>query len=302
MSINPQLSALPLNSLVIALAEMNNSTDIALAAAEMALGWPTATRNLDLCFGNCQVEAQLSGDLLKPIIVGRGIARLQGGTLPLTVVSTEQVEQAWAASDLLGANSVENAYAFGSVFQVAYQLSSDSGPIQYTGLLVNLVRGGNSQSGTPLLITRDCGLSAAQDISNQGSLPTPLVPWTGDEIEGTTFAIEILRFVLDIDSYVESNLSQTALTVHMTDLRRPRGWGGFASEEMAGTLVGPLCQVYNALTAEYTAADTSLYNLLTEWVSLSCWTPNFLTFWSGNMAYMGSALQAYLLNRLDIVL
>jgi hypothetical protein len=300
MSTEPYKSAWIFDRLVQAMNEFVDIKDRSFATQELAIGSPLAVRPVDLCFGLAEVEPQQTSNKHAPIVMGLGVGRI-GGTSASTVISAMAIEQGYSADTLMNISSASNCYAFGSVFLTSSQPSMGSYPLALS-LKAALLCGGVNQSGTPLLIQRSIDTPTAVDLFASGKLGVPLVPWTGSENTGTRSAIEIGRFVLDIDTYAQNNAGGTSISTEYIDLRRLRGWLGFPDDVLASTLTPTLISTVLKFSSDSSSLSSQVYNVISEWSTLSSWTPSFISYWTTNAQYMRPTLKAYLYSALGISL
>lgn len=273
---NPK-TALIFDALVRGLDLFPNLSDIALAQAEFAMGVPLASRALDLAWGFAPITPQLLADARSELCVSRGLARGVGVLIP--DVSTET---AFSPSSGLGSTAVQGAYAFGSL----YLVSGASLTVQ------SALASGTGNSAPPILMNRDYDVQAAVGLSRAGTAPLAAPP------AGTV--LEIARFVLDIDSYVGAADPRNRVTTHYIDLRRPRGWGGFAEELFAASLVPPLVQFSQTAQEQSALAVQATTYAVAAWVGLKGWSPNFTAFWQASPTPLPTRLHQYLHDKLGI--
>lgn len=273
---DPQIAVI-LDRLVGSLSVLAVAPDASLAAEEFALGQPLASRPLDLCFG-CAAITPSTYVAPGTLSLSRGLAR-QSASLQAVAAS------AFSVGGLLGSVQVLNAYAFGSVFLVPSGFGAPT-------VQAVLTAGGTGGVGLPLLLSQDVTQDTAFGWLRDGSLPGALPPASG--------SVELMRLLAVVDKFDPAAPNAARIAVRTLDLRRPRGWGGYADETMAEYLV-PALVLYNDLAgATHTAASQMVITLVSTWVNLPDWAPSFLEYWRANPSLMPARLKAYLWSSLGI--
>lgn len=254
-----------------------SAPDVALAAQEFALGMPSSTRPLDLCWG------------FAPLGIGYGPARVMTGAGVVRDTSIHQFLSAPSIADpasLLGTSRVQDAYAFGSVFlSLQYYQAGFAPSISLPVALVG--------PGSPILMSRTHDLNTAMTWLRGGHIPPTPVP-SGAQIE-------LWRFVLDIEVYTPDTPANSVVSVSTVDVRRPRGWGGYAKETMSSILVPAAINFQASEGQDVTAAQAALLTLVQQWVSLKGWQPNFIDYWRSSPLALPERLHAYLAQSLGII-
>ena len=288
----PNKSAWILDRAVDAMGELNAAVDLCLAAEEAALGQPLASRSLDLCVGLGLIEPRKTANKRAPLVVGRGAVRIGGGN-PVSLISSTDGEFAITLESLLGTGPYYDAFAFGSLFAVSYVPTAGSRTYAIRSFLLE------GATDLPLMIQRTISAEDALKMHVAGSMGTPEPEWAGGDTD--LRSVELARFVLDIESYVNGRPDKTSFKVHSRDLRKPRGWGGYADDILSSTVLPAIIASKSALETSQAKVETAMYNVVSEWVDLSCWTPNFEAYWgeSENEVFMRPALRAYLADEFD---
>jgi len=273
-----------LDAIVRSLSLATETQDVLLAAEEFALGIPLATRTLDLCWGYAPIEGELAANSNKELVISQGLTRRSG---TLATVQNTETGFAVASATYLGSDKLQNVYAYGSVFLV------DASP--KPTIEVKLLRGGTGGTGSPILSARDYDITAAIQMVYREDIPTITPP------AGTV--LEIVRFVLDITYYNGGPSPQNKVKMYLIDSRKPRGWGGYAEENMGLHITPALILNYRSTKETTDEAKNHVKNIVSEWVNLPSWEPNFLEFWkkSGSNK-MPVRLEQFLLDELDITL
>lgn len=291
MASSPEKSATILGRLIDSMAHLEDAVDASKAVGETALGVDLEWRDIQLCFGLAPIEPQ-TASALNGVVVGLGAVRIASILRPQLLFNEYPYQRAFPYADFLGDSVIERAYAYASVCLVHYYV--DDEPV--TALQVLAMRGGDDLTGDNIFVTHDLSLEEAIELARAGGL-SPVQP----TVPGTDFSfVELFRVVLDIKSYDPALPALCEITQHTVDLRRPRGFAGYADELMAQTLVTPVIGQSEAQASRYADARSSLYNLVSEWVALNCWSPDFVTFWTTHSDEMPNSLRLYLLEELSI--
>jgi hypothetical protein len=194
----------------------------------------------------------------------------------------------------LGNKSLSNVYVFGATYAVAYKISGT----QYLAINALPFKGGATNEGSPLLMARTISVDEALKLVNSSYMTSFKITDPGDEVE----YIELQRFVISVDSYNPNTLSLTEAKVYFEDKRIPRGWGGFAEEISSAYFNASTISNWRTQSTAAAQASLSLYNLVTAWVDLTVWSPDFVTYWTTYIDDMPVRLKEYLLNDLNIIL
>lgn len=290
----PLLSADIVNATVIAVDKFLSAEDRALSSAEMAIGTSLASRSLECSFGACWVEPASTSNALKPVVVGTGLFRKYGESQPTHKYENSPYEIAFDYDVFLGARPLNDVYVFGATYATAYKISSTP------NLAINALpfKGGATNEGSPLLMSRTISISEALDLVNSEYMSTFTITDPGDEVE----YLELQRFVISVDNYIPGSASLTEAKVYFTDKRSPRAWGGFADEISAAYLNPSSISNWRSQVDVANQATLSLYNFVSAWVDLTAWTPDFASYWTTYNSNMPSRLKQYLLDELNIIL
>jgi hypothetical protein len=263
------------------------SVDRSYALEEFAMGVNLTVRDLDICWGYSYIEPELSANYDKEMTVSIGVTR-QSGDLN-NVPTNEEGLSLSALLDDGGAEALQNVYAFGSVF-----LQANTAPA-VPSVVPLLLRGGTTGEGTRLLMSRDLTVAEALDALKNGDIP-PVTPPAG-----TT--LEIYRFLLDITYFDSMNSYKNRINTYVIDVRKPRGWGGYAEENMGSVLIPSSIANYNNVNSSVEDAEDAVKEIVQTWVELPSWEPDFLHFWQKSGSnIMPERLERYLDEILGIVL
>ena len=285
MSAPLPITAQSLNAIIQYADLLNDYQDAAMANAEMALGAPLETRALDLCIGFAPAGPLLIANALQDITVGPGLAR-RGGAL----LSGVMTETGLAVRSLLGSYSLANCYAFGSVF-----LSSDNPNVSVAPYTQVVMAGPSSY---PFLISNNIDMDTAKTMFEMDRIPMPVAPTSPSGV----VTMEIFRFVVNIVFFDPSNPQNDLVTIEAIDLRKMRGFGGFADEAMAVALV-PAAISDQRNSAKYVQLiNKEISNIVKAWVFTSSWNPNFIQYWQAHLDLMPARLRSYLFTEFGVSL
>lgn len=264
------------------------SEDISLSLEEFAMGVNLSVRDFDLCWGYATIEPQLAANYDKEATVGIGVSRQDGDLL--NVPANESGFSLSALLDVGGAEPLQNVYAVGSIY-----LKTNTAPA-VPSIVPLLLRGGANGTGNRILINKDIDIDTIIDAFRNGDFPV-IAPPTGGSI------LEIYRFVLDITYYDSSESYKNRIQTHLIDLRKPRGWGGYAEENMGVLLIPAAINNYNNVSNGVIESEKAVKDIVETWVYFTTWEPDFLNFWkkSGSNV-MPSRLEQYLNEKLGITL
>jgi len=263
-----------------------SSLDISLSLEEFAIGVNLSVRNLDLCWGYAAIEPQRDINYDKEAVISLGVSKQNGYLLNVPIY-----EEGLSLSSLLGSGEpLQNVYAFGSIY-----LQTNISPAS-PSVVPLLLRGGSGGTGTRLLMSKDIEVDTVIDAFKSGDFPIVAPPMSGS-------VLEIYRFVMDI-AYYDTNASyKNRIQTHLIDMRKPRGWGGYAEENMGVILIPAAIANYNNVTIGVEDSENAVKDVVETWVQLTTWEPDFLQFWkkSGSNVMPGR-LERYLYEVLGITL
>lgn len=256
-----------------------SSLDKSYSLEEFAMGIHLEVRDMDVCWGYSFIEPQLAANYDKEATLSIGVSKQDG-----SLNNTPADEFGLSLSDLLdvgGAEPLQNVYAFGSIFLQA------NTPPATPSVVPLLLRGGSNGTGTRLLVNKDFDIETAVSAMANGDV-APVTPPAGT-------VLELFRFVMDITYFDSSASYKNRIQTHMIDLRKPRGWGGYAEENMGVILIPAAINNYNSVTAGVDMSENAVKDIVETWVQLPTWEPDFLQFWqkSGSNV-MPERLERYL--------
>lgn len=250
------------------------ATDISLSVAEFAVGFPTQNRDFDVCFGFNLKSSADTENINKDIVIGQGVYRLNGDEDFLNFQDSETLFDVKTLMTTLP--PISDTYLFGVVYLRCVKAT------------------GNLSFGFEL--TKPNGvvpLSMLRDISE-----SDIVNWVKNNTVDITLAVEagiskteLYKFVVSIDNYTGvTNSKIDRLKVIVVDQRKPRGWAGFAQEDMS--LMIPYVLRYKDNIGSLTI-DAELKIVINSWLDLN-WARSFVDFW--NNAYPTYVLPQTLYN------
>lgn len=305
MSETPETTASIFNSLILNYDQLINAKDYYLSLQEFAIGQPTTARPTDLCWGyanskpdSYNLSAFLSSPTLSEIesVIGQGICRVTNNdvTKKLTVVNTSFVP-VYITSSLLdiSENKYKDVYAFANIYltQNGTDLGSDLPLCQVS---LEILRG--QTGGSPLLMTKDLDLSTVLNMIYSDEIPDAEKPQED--------SLNIFNVLIDIHYLDPDNPALKNVDLYFIDKRLPRGWGGFADEDMSVYLTTFLTSKYLDYLDLIETIEVSIYNVIRNWINMRIWTPNFIDFWNDpeNSGKMPDRLKEYLNKKFSIII
>lgn len=265
-----------------------SSEDVSLSLEEFAMGINLSVRNLDLCWGYAAVEPQLAANYDKETVISIGVAK-QSGSL-LNIPTNESGLSLSALLDVGGAEPLQNVYAIGSIY-----LGSNTYPTT-PSVVPLLLRGGSGGTGNRILMSKDVDIDTIIDSVRNGDFPT-VTPPVHDSV------LEIYRFVMDITYYDSSESYKNRIQTYLIDFRKPRGWGGYAEENMGVVLIPAAISNYENVSNSVDESENAVKDIVETWVHFTTWEPDFLNFWKKSGSnIMPARLERYLNEKLGITL
>jgi len=133
-------------------------------------------------------------------------------------------------------------------------------------------------TGSMLLISRNYDVNTALKLQNKNMIGNVVIPPT---IEGATEIVnlELMKFVVDINYYNPENASLNDYRIYVNDNRLPRGWAGYADENMASILTPTLITYYMSNLNQTSNINNAIKDLINTWASSPSWNPDFITYW-----------------------
>lgn len=282
-------SAYMMDLLVKRINEYKDVLDYNVALKEYAISTLSETRNLSLGYGCANIEQTLSANLNKTLVIGKGYVSGNNGT-NYSVVNTTELGLDLFAQLNNGANYY-NCYAFGNVYLTSYLDT-----VRVFNISSNLSRGGTSNTGDPLLISKDISLNDALNL-HVPSAPTPTN--TGPYTE--FYNIPLFKFILDIDEYNGDILTST-YKVYIKDIRKQRGVFGFSEEDLAFKITPSIIRAESLTLEQYNKLYEDIKNIVREWVLLPDWNPTFSQYWQTSTYALPDDLRNFIINDLNMVI
>jgi len=259
-----------LDKLIVDLNIIESTDNMALAHEEFALGYPVQNRPLDLCFGHAPTTPR---ETYAPLVVGLGLIRCND-SVPTTVIPSGPDQSEFLFDPLANLSiPVQDCYAFGSIFVQTYIYSN----ILYKNIIMGMVES-SLGTGSMLLISRNYDVNTALKLQNKNMIGNVVIPPT---IEGATEIVnlELMKFVVDINYYNPENASLNDYRIYVNDNRLPRGWAGYADENMASILTPTLITYYMSNLNQTSNINNAIKDLINTWASSPSWNPDFITYW-----------------------
>lgn len=282
---NPNM-AYSLNNIIVQYNAIINAADIMVATEEFALGAPNAVRPLDIAFGYNPGNSQKSTNDFE---ISLGLVRLQypnNNVLQVINNTTGQSNNSLLLSNIIvndiynsyNNNSIniniQNMYCYGSVY--ISRISDGLGGYTVTTHITTAKNGDMdvSPNNLPMLLTKDYNINDMLNIvKNEEKL-------TGTYSTSWNNPIEIIRWVIDITQITNDiNSPINNYKTYFIDMRKIRGWGGWAEENMAINLLSPIIYYNNGYSNNISIIQQSVQDLIANWISLN-WMPDFVTYWN----------------------
>ena len=108
---------------------------------------------------------------------------------------------------------------------------------------------------------------------------------------------------MDITYYDTSESYKNRIQTHLIDMRKPRGWGGYAEENMGVILTPATISNYHSVFDGVEYSENAVQDIIETWVQFTTWEPDFLQYWrKSGSNIMPSRLEKYLNDVLGITL
>jgi hypothetical protein len=256
-------TAIILDNIVAQLNNITKCEDISLAISEFAMGYPTAVRNLDICFGFNQILNGYS------ITISNGTYRFDTAVHELSIIS-ELVDN---IDEKLGSIKLSNVYVCGNIR--AYIDINDNNLLKFD---VGLFRGGTGIETEP---DPDEILFIGRDI-DEDTIVNMVLDDTIVVVPKTDY-LELYRFILSVNRYNVEDARFNDYKIIMIDMRKPRGWGGYAEEALAINMIPALLeQKDNIKTILTDNVEVAIKNMVDIWMKMA-WSGGFDAYWNGNL-------------------
>ena len=299
-----------INNLVISLDILQDVVDQSKANKEYALGKPDITRPIDLAYGLAQTETTDPNKIDKIFTFGKGLEKSDTESIPQQITTPALVNNEISlsifpsdpATDIIQRQQVSgeyevlsNCYAFGKVFLESYESGGDT----FSSISASTLKGAN---GFTRIISKDITIDEAKlmFLRNTFGDIEPLSNYSLEEY-GTYKYIDIYDFILEID-YYDGTYQNSRVYLHMIDNRKIRGFFSFPYEQIAIFLTPLLIKNETNITKRYSTIRKEILNIINEWIRLTNWSPNFITYWRNNSTMMPNRLKEFLKSEMGIII
>lgn len=281
------LTAEILNRSVLALNQLEKTLDMSLSMKEYSLGSPLASRKLNLGYGLSSIKSNNNSMMQKIAVLGKGycLSDYNGSVF----LPNSGNENGLSINDFFNTSEVyENCYVLGSIF-----LSTTNGNEYIYTTLVKPVN--ETTLPYPLILHKDLSIDEiietyiyTNDIQAEPSLP---------EVD----SIELYKFVLDIE-YYNGDLTKARVMLYLIDNRKINGLLNFADEKLGFTFINGIDINDLQVKRIYSSTKTNIKNVINKWVTLSSWSPNFVSYWSDPSNVMPDPLKNFIETELGIII
>ena len=306
---NPN-SAYLINNMVVSLDILEKIVDQAKANKEYAIGKSDTVRPIDLSYGLAQTETTDPNKVQKIFTFGKGLELSDSETIPQQIMPGSIINNELSLSifpvdpdtDIIQRQQVSgsyevlsNCYAFGKVYLESYE----SGGNTINSVSASTYKGAN---GFTRIISKDITIEEAKLLILRNELGE-IEPLSDASLGGFTNYkyIDIYDFILEID-YYDGIYTNSRVYLHMIDNRKVRGFFSFPYEPMAVYLTPQLIKNETNITKRYNKLKTEIINIINEWIKLSNWSPNFITYWQANSSMMPARLKEFLKTEMGIII
>ena len=306
---NPN-SAYLINNLVVSLDILGEVKDFSKANKEYAIGKADFVRPIDLVYGLAQTETTDPNKIQKIFTFGNGLEISDSETIPqeimLPEISNSEISLSILPSDpttdiiqrqqINGEYEVlSNCYAFGKVFLESYE----DGGSTFNSVSASTLKGAN---GYTRIISKDITLDEAKLLFIRNNFDS-IEPSSDASLGGfdNYKYIDIYNFILEID-YYDGTYPNSRVYLHMIDNRKIRGFFSFPYEQIAVYLTPQLIKNEKNITKRYDKLKTEIINIINEWIRLTNWSPNFISYWQSNSSNMPTRLKEFLKTEMGIII
>lgn len=277
-----------LDNLVTDLYFFNQTNDYYYAMTEFAVGFArTTTRSLDLCYGAAVTNNEINAP---PYNVTFGVAytRLNNVVQPTVFNSSSSFEINFL-SCLPNNIFIDSGIIVGSVYLVADVDMSNN--VTYNIVAIPY------QNNSNIIAINSTADQIYNNLFDGQYLPTPPT---------NQHYLEIYRFLIQTSNiYVSSNIIASqyvnwTFSIDFIDLRKPRGFPGYANKKLAFNLLNRTINLQEGNLVVYGEYKKSVTKMVSDWLNYTTWVPDLYTYWatSGNQIPMN--LQTYILQELGI--
>lgn len=306
---NPN-SAYLISNMVVSLDILAKVVDQSKSNKEYAIGKADSTRPIDLVYGIAQTETIDPNKLQKIFTFGKGLEISDSETIPQEIMSGDlannelgfSIFPADPSTDIIQRQMISgeyeilsNCYAFGKVWLESYEDSGDT----INSISISTYKGLN---GYTKIISKDITLDEAKLLLLRNDLGEvePLSDASLGDFDNYKY-IDIYDFILEID-YYDGIYTNSRVYLHMIDNRKIRGFFSFPFESIAIYLTPQLIKNETNITKRYNKLKTEIINIITEWIKLPNWSPNFISYWQANSSLMPTRLKNFLKTEMGIII
>lgn len=299
-----------MNNLVISLDLLQETTDLSKANKEYAIGKPDSVRPIDLVYGVAQTETTDPNKINKLFTFGKGVEISDTETLPQLISTPALVNNEMSLSifptdpttDIIQRQQISgeyeilsNCFAFGKIFLESYEDGGDT----FNSISASTLKGAN---GFTRIISKDISIDEAKLLLLRETLGViePLSDASLGDYPSYKY-IDIYDFILEID-YYDGTYQNSRVYLHMVDNRKIRGFFSFPLEQIAIFLTPQLIKNETNITKRYNKIRTEIINIINEWIRLTNWSPNFISYWQTNSSMMPDRLKEFLKNEMGIII
>jgi len=299
-----------MNNLVISLDILQEVTDLTKANKEYAIGKPDLNRPIDLVYGLAQTETTDPNKFNKLFTFGKGLELSDTEAFPQLITTPATVNNEISLSifpsdpttDIIQRQQISgqyeilsNCYAFGKIFLESYEDGGDT----YNSISASTLKGANDFTR---IISKDITIDEAKLMFIRNIFDTiePLSDASLGNYANYKY-IDIYDFILDID-YYDGTYQNSRVYLHMIDNRKIRGFFSFSLEQIAIFLTPQLIKNETNITKRYNKLRKEIINVINEWVRLTNWSPNFISYWQSNSSMMPARLKEFLKNEMGIII
>ena len=299
-----------INNMVVSLDILEKVVDQSKANKEYAIGKPDIVRPIDLVYGIAQTETTDPNKLQKLFTFGKGLEISDSETIPQEIMPDEILNNELSFSifpadpdtDIIQRQQISgeyeilsNCYAFGKVWLESYEDNGNT----YNSISISTYKGPN---GFTRILSKDITLEEAKLLLLRGGLGS-VEPLSNSSLGGfdNYKYIDIYDFILEID-YYDGSYINSRVYLHMIDNRKIRGFFSFPYEPIAIYLTPQLIKNETNITKRYNKLKTEIINIINEWIKLTNWSPNFISYWQANSSLMPTRLKNFLKSEMGIII
>ena len=299
-----------INNMVVSLDILQKVVDLSKANKEYAIGKPDTSRPIDLAYGFAQTESTDPNKIQKIFTFGKGLEISSSETIPQEIMPGSILNNELSfsifpndpATDIIQRQTISgnyeilsNCYAFGKVWLESYVDNGDT----YNIVSASTFKGAN---GFTKVLSKDITLDEAKLLILRNDLGD-IEPLSDASLGGydNYNYVDVYDFILDIE-YYDGSYINSRVYLHMVDNRKIRGFFSFPYEAIAVYLTPQLIKNETNITKRYNKLKTEIINIINEWIKLTNWSPNFITYWQANSSLMPTRLKNFLKTEMGIII